>query len=410
MAKITRRDFLKTGAAGAAGAGLALGFPAVLRAQAKEVVMLGIWPFTGPFADVGPLLDRGMRLAIEEWGNKVIGRPIKYITRDSETKAGAATRRVEEAIDSENVKFVIGPWSSGVALAVTEVAKRRKVFYYFSGGTEDIAGKRCQRYAFNWAASPYTAMHVVMDEFMKLNPKAKRWYLFVADYAFGWSIEKYLKIAGQRHGVEFVGTDRMALGTREFSGFVSKAAAAKPDVLGLMTAGQDNIFAMREAHNFGLAPKVPIVATWSVGTEDFVQLDAKTRENLWEGCNAYYTLDTPVAKKFAEAYEKKHGLPPGYAPSAAYGMTRLVLRGIEKANSAEPADVVKALEGWETEDLPGKLRINAKTHQTERPYLLLRCKKPEQMKHAHDYADIVAASSTPLMPGEFNECKDIGSF
>jgi branched-chain amino acid transport system substrate-binding protein len=410
MMRLTRRQLIQ--ASVVAAGGLAFGRPALIQraqAQAKEVVMLGIWPFTGPFADVGPLLDRGMRLAIEEWGGTVIGRPIKYVSRDSETKAGAATRRVEEAIDSEDVKFVIGPWSSGVALAVTEVAKRRKVLYYFSGGTEEIAGKRCHRFGFQWAASPYTAMHVVMDKFMELNPQAKKWYLFVSDYAFGWSVEKYIKIAGQKHGIEFVGSDRMVLGTREFSGFVAKAAAAKPDVLCLLNAGQDVILSIREAHNFGLAPKVPIVNGWGVGVEDFVQLDPQNRDNLWVGTNAYYTVDTPVARKYAGTYQQKFGVPPGYAPNAAYAMTRLVLRGIERANSAEPADVVKALEGWETEDWPGKVWINPKTHQTVRDYFFLRCKKPEEMQHPHDYADIVAVGSTPLMPEEFNECKDIGS-
>src|SRR5262249_35974842 len=202
MTTLTRRHFLTTTVA--AGASL-LGAPALATAQGREIVMLGIWPFTGAFADVGPLLDRGMKLAIEGWGNKVIGRPIKYITRDDETKASSATRRMEEAIDSEGAKVVIAPWSSGMALACTEVAKRRKVFYYFSGGTEEIAGKRCHRYGFNWAASPYTAMHVVVDNYMKLNPTHKRWYMFVSDYAFGWSVEKYTREAGAAHGIEFVG-------------------------------------------------------------------------------------------------------------------------------------------------------------------------------------------------------------
>jgi branched-chain amino acid transport system substrate-binding protein len=406
MERLTRRQIIRVGVGGAAG--VTLGLPAVLRAQSKPIVMLGIWPFTGAFADVGPLLDRGMQLAIDEWGSQLLGKPIKYITRDDETKAGAATRRVEEAIDSEGVQFVVGPWSSGVALAVTEVARRRKVLHFFSGGTEELAGKRCHRYGFQWAASPYTAMHVVMDKFMELNPQGKRWYLFVSDYAFGWSVEKYIKVAGQKYNIDFVGTDRVVLGTREWSGFVAKAAAARPDVLCLLNAGQDVIISIREAHNFGLAPKVPIVIGWGVGVEDFVQLDAKNRENLWVGTNAYYTVDTPVAKKFAETYQNKFGVPPGYAPNAAYAMTRLVLRAMEKARSTEVVDVVKALEGWETEDWPGQLRINPQTHQTERNYFFLRCKKPEHMQHPHDYADIVAIGSTPLMPAEINECKDIG--
>ncbi len=410
MAKMSRRAFLRSGAATGMGVGLGLGFPAIVRAQAKDVAILGITSYTGGFAEVGPLMERAWKYAIDEWGGRVLGRPIRFISRDDETKPGSGTRRVEEAIDSEGTKFVIGPWNSGVALAITEVVKRRKVLYFFSGGTEELAGKRCQRYAFQWAASPYTAMHLVMDKYMEVNPKAKRWYLFVLDYAFGWSLEKYLKIAGQKHGIEFVGVDRMPLGSREFSGAIAKAAAAKPDVLGLLTAAQDFILQVREAHNFGLAPKVPIVQGWGLGSEELAQLDGKTRENLWTGTNGYYTHNTPVAKKFAEGYEKKFGIPPGYPAIAAYSMMRLVLRGIEKANSAEPADVAKALEGWETDDWTGRLRINPATHQVERDYFFLRCKRPDEMKGPHDYAEIVAHSATPLLPQEYNECKDIGSF
>ena len=49
MSTIKRRDILKIGAIRTAGA--ALGFPAILRAQPKEIVMLGIWPATGAFSD-----------------------------------------------------------------------------------------------------------------------------------------------------------------------------------------------------------------------------------------------------------------------------------------------------------------------------------------------------------------------
>src|SRR5207302_426473 len=93
---------------GSAAAAFGIGFPTVLRAQPKEVVMLGLWSFTGAFSDVGPVLDRGMKLALEERGMKVQSKTIKYITRDDETKAGSATRRAEEAVDSDGAKFIIG--------------------------------------------------------------------------------------------------------------------------------------------------------------------------------------------------------------------------------------------------------------------------------------------------------------
>src|SRR6266481_2708835 len=406
MSELTRRDLLKlSGAAAAAG----LGFPAVLEAQSKELVMLGLWSFTGAFADVGPVLDRGMKMALDERGMKVQGRAIKYITRDDETKAGSATRRAEEAIDADGVKYSIGPWSSGVALAVSEVAKRKKTFHYFSGGTEDISGARCHRYSFQWAVSPYTAAKTVVDTFMAANPKAKRWHLLVADYAFGWSVEKYVKEVGKGHGIEFVGADRHPLGEREFSNYVTKAAGTKPDVVVMINFGLDAVTGAREIFNFGLTPKLPLIMTWSSGVEELVQLAPEIRENLWVGSNFYYTADTPVAKAFVKSYQAKFKLPPGYAPSAAYSMTRMLLAGFDKARSDDVQAVVKALEGLEMNDIVGPMRVDGATHQTLRPYFLLRCKAKGAMKHELDFGDVVATGNTPL-PKEYAACKDIGSF
>src|SRR5437899_6028319 len=407
MGDLKRRDILKIGALAAAGTGL--GFPASIRAQPKEIVMLGLWDQTGAFADVGPRNDRGSGMAPEERGMKILGQPIKYITRDGATQAGTSTRRAEEAIDGEGARFMIGPWSSGVALAVSEVAKRKKVLHFFSGGTEDISGARCHRYSFQWAASPYTAAKTVVDNFMKANPKAKRWHLLVADYAFGWSVEKYVKGVGKAHGIDFVGADRHPLGEREFSNYVQKAAANRPDVVAMINFGGDAVAGAREIFNFGLTPKIPLIMCWSSGVEELIQLAPEIRDNLWVGTNFYYTADTPVAKSFVKSYQAKFGTPPGYAPSAAYSMTRLMLAGFDKAGSAEVQDVIKALEGIELNDVVGPMRVDGATHQTLRPYFFLRCKSKSAMKHPLDLADIIATGDAPL-PKEYAACKDIGSF
>jgi branched-chain amino acid transport system substrate-binding protein len=279
-----RRDILKAGAAAAT-----LGFPAIIRAQQKEVVILGLWDQTGAFADVGPLNDRGMRMALEERDMKILGRPVKYVTRDGATQAGTSTRprrggdrRRRRALHDR--PLVLGRGARGVG-----VAKRKKVLHLFSGGTEDISGSRCHRYSFQWAASPYTAAKTVVDNFMKANPKAKRWHLLVADYAFGWSVEKYIKEVGKSHGIEFVGADRHPLGEREFSNYVQKAAANRPDVVAMINFGGDAVAGAREIFNFGLTPKVPLIMAWSSGVEELIQLSPEIRENLWVGSNFYYT-------------------------------------------------------------------------------------------------------------------------
>jgi branched-chain amino acid transport system substrate-binding protein len=214
---------------------------------------------------------------------------------------------------------------------------------------------------------------------------------------------------GKQHGIEFVGADRHPLGEREFSNYVQKAAANRPDVVAMINFGGDAVAAAREIFNFGLTPKVPLIMTWSSGVEELIQLAPEIRENLWVGTNFYYTADTPAAKEFVKNYQAKFKLPPGYAPSASYPMTRLLLAGFERANSAEVQDVIKALEGIEINDIVGPMRVDAATHQTLRPYFFLRCKPKSAMKGELDLADVVATGDTPL-PKEYAACKDIGGF
>ena len=190
---------------------------------------------------------------------------------------------------------------------------------------------------------------------------------------------------------------------------LQKAAANRPDAVAMINFGLDAVSGAREIFNFGLTPKVPLIMTWSSGVEELVQLTPEIRENIWVGSNFYYTADTPVAKKFVAAYQKKFGNPPGYAPSAAYGMTRMMLHAFDKAKSVEVRDVITALEGIEVQDLVGRMRVDPKTHQTLRPYFFMRCKPKSAMKHATDFADIIATGDTPL-PAEYAACKDLGSF
>ena len=62
---------------------------------ADTVNILGLFPFSGPYADSGKLTDQGARIALEEVNYTINGKKIKYVTRDSETKAGPAARRAQ---------------------------------------------------------------------------------------------------------------------------------------------------------------------------------------------------------------------------------------------------------------------------------------------------------------------------
>ena len=401
---LSRRALLKASASGAAAA--AIGPFLVRPAYAADTVVFGvITPSTGTYGYAGELVRKGAMLAIEEKG-EVLGKKLALVTRDDEGKAAVGVRRLSELIASENVKFFNGNYSSAVGLAESEVAQKRKVLQYAAGGSEDFTGSRCSRYTFQWSANAYTALKALVDYVAKEMPNAKRWYTITADYVFGQSLLKYAKIAGAEKGIEIIGNDFHPLGERQYTQYLTKAIAAKPDVLCLLNGGSDAVTCVRQFYGYG-AKNIHVVAPWAIEVDQMKELTPEMRDGLILGQNYYHTLDTPVNKAFVQKYEAKYGSPPAYASAYGYDSFRTILFAMEKAKSVEVADVIRTMEGMQYDSVLGPTHIDADTHQTVRPYFIVRGKAESQMKSPEDFAEIVAIGSEN-QPKKLNECKGLG--
>ena len=123
-----RRSFLATTAAGAA----ALSFPAVLRAQSKDVLRIGFpLPLTGPFGALAADQQRGATLAMDELNAKggVLGRKVEVLFRDDQLKPAVGAQRTKELIENDKVQFVVGGLAAHVQMAINEQTKKAKVLF-----------------------------------------------------------------------------------------------------------------------------------------------------------------------------------------------------------------------------------------------------------------------------------------
>lgn len=401
----SRRRVLGTGA-GLALTGLAA--PAVIRraSAADELVMGTITPHTGTYGYAGKQVIEGAKLAIEMHGGEILGKPIRHVTRDSEGKPAVGVRRLSEAL-SEGVTVFNGNYSSAVGLAQSEIAAKRKVLQYSAGGSEDFTGSRCSRYTFHWSANTYTAVKALMDYVQQQMPDAKRWYTITADYVFGQGLLKYAKVIGEEKGIEFVGNDFHPLGERQYTQYITKAIASKPDVLCLLNGGTDAVTCLRQFHNYG-AEGIQIVTPWGLEADQMPELAPEMREGIIIGQNYYYDIDSPANRKFVEAYREAYGAAPAYAGAYGYDSFRTVLMAMEKAGTTEVRDVITTLEGMQYDSILGPTSIDAATHQTVRPYFILKGVDPAKMEHESDFARVVYTGSDK-QPAELNECEDIGS-
>jgi branched-chain amino acid transport system substrate-binding protein len=394
-----RKQFLAATGGAAAATALA-GRPA---GAADEIVFAGVYSSTGAYAAFGRDTDRGFTLAVNEVKKSAGGRPIKYITRDDQTKPDVGQQQATDAYEHDGARFFAGCASSSVALAIAQVVKDKRALFFTSVGADEITGKDCNPYTFRWSVPAYGAVRATMYPFIKQFPGAKKWYTITPSYVFGESLLSNVKEVAQEHGLQLIGNDYHPLGATEFSNYIAKAAAAKPDVLCLLNFGGDAIKALKTATSYGLKKTTKILYVWSGGLLDFAGIGADDLDGVYVGCQ-YWHESTPATRKASEAYKAAYGEPLGYVGASAYIEAKLTFDGIARAKSADPARVAKALEGYKYAGPTGAEEIRGFDHQVVKPYYLLLGKAKGAMKDQWDYVDTVASGSYPV-PRDRSLCK-----
>ncbi len=386
-----RRTFLKASIA----ASSLLAVPSMIRqAQAAEPLSIyGVKSVSGTFASYGQYANMGSKLAVEDYG-EVLGRPLTYTTIDTEGNAGKAVRKVQEATQQKGALFFNGCTLSSSALAVgKEVAKAGGVFMT-PAGADELTGKNCNRSTFRWSVPTYGAIRETVLPLIKMKPEAKRWYTITPQYVFGEALLDNAKAVFDEMGVEHVGNSYHSLQEQEFSGYLTNAMAAQPDVLLLLNFGGQSSNVLRQAVNFGLKRKMTILLAWSAGLDQFKELGPDLIEDVYLGAQYWHQIDTPMNNAFVKRVREVYEMNPNYPMAADYIGTKVLLDGIKRAGSTEGAAVARALEGYTYEGPTGSETVRTSDHQVIKDYYLLRGKAASEMNDPDDLAEVVSSGRT----------------
>lgn len=365
--KLTRREVIKVGL-GASAMVVAPGFLTYGRGE-SPVKIGNVDPLTGTYAAEGESQVRGAKMALAEVNAKggILGRKVELVVEDHGDAAGVAAQKAHKLIDQDKIDLLMGTVSSAASLAVTQVAHQEGMVYMCTGGhTDPVTGKECHWTTFRICTTTYMlAAGMAGTLFKKFGGK---WYFLTPDYAFGHTLQEgYEKILKQLGGTN-LGSSLAPLGTTDYSSYLIKAASMKPDVLVMLTDGQDRVNSLKQAAQFGLFKKFAIGGGLSElevlrALPPEAQTGWTTLEWWWDQPN------TPHVKEWVAAYRKAY--PDGSYPSArtwfGYAGLHALAMGANKAKSLDKKKVAKALEGLELPPevklQPNKVYFRAEDHQ-----------------------------------------------
>jgi len=334
------------------------------------------------------------KLAIDDFGGKVLGRPIEIVSGDHQVKPDIASALSRRWYTQEGVNVIVDAVSSGTSLAVAAVAKDvKKVFLASNAASSAFNMAQCNEYTVQWRSDTYASANAIVASTMKSG--ATTWFTIAADYNFGHALQAEAKQLVEAAGGKMVGGVRHPVGGRDFSSFTLAAQASGAQIIALANAGDDMVNTIKSADEFGLltSPKQKMVSML-VFITDVHALGLKTVKGLVVVSDFYWDFDEKT-RAFAERYFKAMNRMPTMSHAAAYSAVTHYLKSMEAAKSDKAEDVMAMMHKIPVDDMyarNAKLRPdNLLIHDT----YLLQVKTPEESKKPWDYYKVL-----DVIPGE----------
>ncbi|MGX9390091.1 ABC transporter substrate-binding protein [Nitrobacteraceae bacterium UC4446_H13] len=378
---------------------------AALAQQSDQPLKIGVMTdFGSVYSDIGGAGNvEGAKMAIEEFGGTMFGKPIELVTADPQMKADIAANIARKWYEAENVDMIIDLPTSATALAAMEMSKRfEKIMIITDAASSDITGKSCSPYTAHWTYDTYSNAHTVGSALVKQGGDS--WFFITADYLFGHSIERDVSEVVKAAGGKVLGSARHPLNTSDFSSFLLQAQASKAKIIGLANGGGDTINAIKQASEFGIVAGGQKLAGIVMFISDIHSLGLKMAQGLVI-TEAYYWDQNERTRAFGKKFFERMKRMPTMNQAATYSATLHYLKAVKAAGTRDTKAVLTKMRETPVRDAftdNGYLREDGRMVHS---MLLLEVKKPEESKYPWDYYKILAE-----VPGDqvFRPMKDGG--
>ena len=378
--KLNRRQLLSTAAA-AGGVSTFMGpwkHNRVWASASDKPIKLGITSdASGQYANSGASDRRGMAMAIAEYNEKggVLGRKIESTHIDTETTPATGSRVAERMISREEVGFMIGAVSSGVANAISQVAQKNGVIYLNTNSSSPTeSGKNCHRVKFVWDGNGANFAQAAVKN--AIAAYGDKWMLLTNDYGWGHDTAAATRGLLEQYGGTVEDEILVPQGTRDFSSALLKIQQGAPNVVAAAIGGDDQKAMRQQVAQLGMGDS----PAWINNQQDWPDVYGLPIENLFGvfGTTWYYKLDLSGVDDFVKRYQTMYPdtkmRVPGNVFYNGYMATKNLLAAIERADTTNNIAVIKELEGH-TMSAADRMQhhdayVDADTHQVQQSIYL----------------------------------------
>lgn len=356
-----------------------------------DVVRIGVMADqTGPYSgNGGPGSSLAVKMAVEDFGSKVLGKPVEVMVADDQNKPDVGLNIARKWLDTEKVDTIVGGSASSIALGVSTLMKERKKPYLIAGTVSaELTNKSCSPMNFQFLTDTYALPRAGVQSLMKQG--AKSFYFITVDYAFGQAYQddatKFINAAGGK----VVGSVKHPLGATDFSSYLLQAQASGAQAIVILNAGLDLSNALKQAAEYKITRGGQVVSVFGMTINSVAAMGLDVAQGLQLTVPFYWDRDEPSREWSKRFMARNKGVVPTYIHAGAYSAALHYLNAVKAAGTDDGATVAAKMKEMPINDFFSKDVKVREDGQALRPVYAVQVKKPSESKAPNDYYTVRA--------------------
>ena len=293
---------------------------------------------TGKEAAFGISSHNGTQLAIDELNaaGGVLGKELKLVTEDDQSKAGEPATVVRKLITRENVIAILGEVASSRSLEAAPICQQNKIPMISPSSTNPRVtevGDYIFRVCF---IDPFQG--TVMANFATKTLKAKNIAILTdvkADYSMG--LAKFFKERLVADGGKVVAEQSYSGGDKDFKAQLTSIKAMNPEGLFIPGYYNDVGLILSQAKELGI--KFPMFGGDGWESAKLMEIAGAAAEGAYFSTHYSPELDAPMARTFIQNYKAKFKEEPDAMAALGYDSALILVESIKKAGSTEGSKI-----------------------------------------------------------------------
>jgi len=362
-----------------------IAYPAIAQAAVKIGVLNDQ---SGPYSEyTGAGSVDAARMAIEDFGGKVLGRSIELVAGDHQNKPDTALSIAKRWLDTQGVDVIVDVPTSSVALAVQNLMREKRKIVLFSGaGTSELTGKACSPYGIHWTYDSYSIAHAPVRAAMQSGLKS--WYFITVDFAFGHAMQRDATAAIEAAGGKVLGAVRHPFNMPDFAAALLTAKNSNADIIGLANAGPDMINSLKQAREFGLPGEGQKIASLLMTVVDVHGLGLGVTQGALLTESFYWDMNE-ATRAWSKRFFERNRKMPTMIQAGVYGSVIHYLKAVEAAGSTDSDAVLQAMRKSPINDMMTRDGIIREDGRVLREFYVFEVKAPAASKGPWDYYKLV---------------------